>query len=272
LRFLVLDEADRMLDAGFGDEMKNICAILPKTYQLLLFSATMSSEMEERARQVTGRADVRFTRFGTAAKATVPASLTQSYLFMPPHVKLTYLVYLMKTFGDRSCIVFVDRCRTAELLRAVLKELGVFAVSLHSQLPQESRSRALTAFRSAVVSCLIATDVASRGLDIPQVEYVISYDLPLLPQTYLHRVGRAGRAGRPGHAIALLSPRDIPRLHEIEETIGVKLAEHAAKEEDIMQYLSPTAVAEKLAQQSLVDTNFGELRRSRKRRADQAET
>lgn len=227
VRFVVLDEADRLLEPTFEKDLAVILPKLPERRQSLLFSATKTRTLVK-LQSVMSKDAYTFEAYEGLQTAK---KLKEEYLLIPAKVKEVYLVYLLKSLEEeeellgnaRSVIVFCSTCRQCRLLDALLKQLGIAATALHSQQPQRSRLSALDKFKSGYISILLATDVASRGLDIPTVDVVINYDLPLLARDYVHRVGRTARAGRGGRALSFVSQHDVDLVHKIEGLTGVKL-------------------------------------------------
>nr|GMD86309.1 DEAD-box ATP-dependent RNA helicase 36 [Ipomoea batatas] len=214
-KFLVLDEADRVLDVGFEEELKVIFQCLPKNRQTLLFSATMTSELQTLLELSVNKAYFyeAYEGFKTVE------SLKQQYLLTPSNIKevsLFCVLSKMEDMGIRSAIVFVSTCRTCHFLSLLLEELDLEAAALHSFKSQSLRLSALHKFKSGKVPILLATDVASRGLDIPTVDLVINYDLPRYPRDYVHRVGRTARAGRGGLAASIMMDDGTKSEREIE--------------------------------------------------------
>lgn len=225
IKFLVLDEADRLLGGHFDDQIKTIFTSLPKTRQNLFFSATITDTLQK-LETVTGR-DC-FLYEAPAEVATVE-QLEQHYVLCPKDVKDAYLVEVIRTYRATNqtgnIMIFTDTCRNCQVLSMTLNEVGFENVALHAMIPQSQRLGALNRFKSNTVKMLIATDVASRGLDIPTVQLVVNHMVPKVPKEYIHRVGRTARAGRGGKAITLVTPYDIPLLQAIEEHIKMKLTE-----------------------------------------------
>jgi superfamily II DNA/RNA helicase len=153
------------------------------------------------------------------------AALEQYYMMMPSQVKECYLIYLLRKMPESSTIVFTSTCRSCATIQLMLRDLGIPAVALHSQLSQQERIGALASFKSRYVQVLVATDVASRGLDIPWVEVVINFDIPTAPTDYIHRVGRTARAGKSGLALTLVTQYDVDLVHTIEATMGMRYAD-----------------------------------------------
>ncbi|TPX71159.1 hypothetical protein SpCBS45565_g01287 [Spizellomyces sp. 'palustris'] len=222
LKYLVMDEADRLLDLDFGAEIEKVLKIIPRERNTFLFSATMTSKVEKLQRASL----VKPVKVEVATKYSTVSTLLQYYLFFPFKHKETYLTYLLNELAGQTCIVFTLTCANAQKLALMLRNLGFQAVSLHGQLSQPKRLGALNKFKSGGRNILIATDVASRGLDIPGVDVVINYDVPQSSKDYIHRVGRTARAGRSGKSITLVTQYDIEWYQRIEHSIDKKLDEY----------------------------------------------
>ncbi len=198
---LVLDEADRLLEVGFADELARIVALLPKRRQTLLFSATFPPAVTQLAEQLLrepARIDV------SEAPADVPAILQRAIEVDTP--KRTQLLrHLLEQHGWERVLVFVATTHATEHVAAKLQAAGVNAIALHGKLSQGARTRALDLFRASSVHVLVATDLAARGLDITGLPAVVNYDLPRSPKDYVHRIGRTGRAGESGVAISFIT-------------------------------------------------------------------
>lgn len=258
VRFLVLDEADRLLDPTYLDDLKSILdECQSERRQTLMFSATMTASLTQLQEVAMGANAVRFDARENNF-ATVDA-LRQRYLFTPQNLKECHLVYLLKEqFPKESVIIFVSRCETAERLITMLQLLGMRKVAaLHSEMKQTRRIDALQKFKGQTVRALVATDLASRGLDIPTCEIVINYDIPRQAATYVHRVGRTARAGRGGLAISLMTQSDVELVHVIEEKIQKKLIElEGLEEKKVMLELSNTLKARQIANMTLNENGF----------------
>lgn len=204
LKFLVMDEADRLLDLDFGPVLDKILKVLPRegrhTY---LFSATMSSKVESLQR-ASLQSPVRVS-ISSTARQTV-ATLIQRWLLIPQKHKDLYLVYLLsETFAGLTTIIFTRTQNETQRISLLLRALGLEAVPIHGGMSQSTRMGALGKFRARSRKILVATDVAARGLDIPSVDIVLNFDLPDDSATYVHRVGRTARAGLSGRAISLVT-------------------------------------------------------------------
>lgn len=177
-------------------------------------------------------------------------TLKQQYVFVPAKVKAVYLAYLLGQLDElkiRSAMIFTATCRGCHMLNLLLHQLKIPAVALHADLPQKRRLSALERFKSGIVSVLVATDVASRGLDIPIVDLVINYDLPVMARNYVHRVGRTARAGRGGWALSLVTQYDIELVHKIEALIGRQLEIYEMNEDKVLKLVTRVYTAKKAA-------------------------
>ena len=218
-RRLVLDEADQMLDLGFIHALRRIAKALGGERQTMLFSATMAREMNEIAATfLNDAARVEVTPPGRAV-----AKIVQSVRFMDKGAKGEALRDLLRRDMSARTLVFARTKRGAERLMKGLVEDGFEAVSIHGNKTQGQRDRAIKAFRSGRATVLVATDVAARGIDIPDVACVVNYELPEAPQNYVHRIGRTARAGAEGEAIAFCSPDEMTLLRDVEKTMGEQI-------------------------------------------------
>ena len=234
VKIVVLDEADQLLASGPGSMLSDVetcLTALPPSHerQTCLFTATLTPEVM--ALKSLPRAKDRppiFVCEIDPADIAVPQTLKQRYLQVPISYRETYLHILLLTAGNvdrKSVIIFCNRTATANLLERLLRLLEHRVTSLHSLLPQKDRTDNLARFRASAARILVATDVASRGLDVPAVDLVINYDVPRNPDDYVHRVGRTARAGKKGEAITLVGQRDVSLFLAIEGRIGVKMEE-----------------------------------------------
>ena len=198
--------------------------------------------------------------------ATV-AELDQKYILTPASVRDSYLVYILREHAEnKSVIIFTHTCKNCQTLANMLWKCDLPCVALHSLKSQGERLAGLATFKSGLVKILVATDVASRGLDIPQVELVINSNVPASPKDYIHRVGRTARAGRGGMAITLVTQYDVDRVKQIEATINTKLVEFETNENEVLPLLRAVMVARREAQLKVQSSAVLEKRMINKRK------
>lgn len=219
VRQLVLDEADQMLDLGFIHALRKIAATLGTPRQTMLFSATMPKQMEELSRAYLNNP----RRVQVAPPGKAADKVTQSVHFMEKGAKPRKLREILSKDMSALTLVFSRTKHGAEKLMKGLVADGFNAASIHGNKSQGQRDRAIKAFRDGTTTVLVATDVAARGIDIPGVAYVINFDLPDVPDNYVHRIGRTARAGREGEAIAFCSPEESDLLRQIQKVMKMDI-------------------------------------------------
>ena len=218
-RFLVLDEADQMLDIGFVHALRQIAPKLGKDRQTMMFSATMPRTMAELSRgYLTDPVRVEVSPPGKVAD-----KVSHSVHFVSKDKKQDLLIDLLDGHRDDRALVFSRTKHGAERLMKHLEKIGFAATSIHGNKSQGQRDRAIAAFKDGSVRVLVATDVAARGIDIPGVGHVYNYDLPNVPENYVHRIGRTARAGETGRAVAFCAADEMDELKAIEKTLGTRI-------------------------------------------------
>ncbi|OWU84073.1 DEAD/DEAH box helicase [Oceanicola sp. 22II-s10i] len=214
--FLVLDEADQMLDMGFIHALRRIAPLLPKERQTMLFSATMPKLMADLSRDYLTNP----VRIETNPPGKPADKIDQHVHFVAQAAKSGLLIEHLGEHTQEAALVFARTKHGAERLMKSLVNAGFGAASIHGNKSQGQRDRALKAFKDGEIKVLVATDVAARGIDIPDVRYVYNYDLPNVPDNYVHRIGRTARAGRDGTAIAYCAPAEMSELRDIQKVMG----------------------------------------------------
>ena len=257
LDYFVLDEADRMLDMGFIHDIKRILPLLPKKRQSLFFSATMPPEIERLAGTILHepqKVEV------TPASSTVD-KIDQSVYFVEKAEKVSLLTHLLKDSSLESVLVFTRTKHGADKVARVLAKANIGAEAIHGNTSQTARQRALTNFKDHTTRVLIATDIAARGIDVDHLSHVINYELPNVPETYVHRIGRTGRAGRSGVAYSFCDAEEVPYLKDIQKLIGKQIPVAGGNEFETADVKA--AVAEKkeaIKQESKRRNMFGSKR------------
>ena len=219
ISIFVVDEADRMLDMGFSKEIRKIHLQLPKKHQTLLFSATYSDKVRKLSKQILTKPAF----IETAKKNTTVETINQIAYLVDAQRKAELLAYLIGSRNYPQVLVFTRTKASADELVVELKKDGLKCGVIHGDKTQANRLKTLNQFKEGKIKVLVATDIASRGLDIEELPYVINYELPSIPEDYVHRVGRTGRAGREGEAISLLDIYEKYEIKDVERLIGLKI-------------------------------------------------
>ncbi len=215
LNFLVLDEADRMLDNGFIHDIKRIITKLPARKQTLLFSATMPLPIRQLADRIMNNpVSVEVTPVSSTVE-----KIQQSVYHVDKAVKPQLLVNILQDPNIKNILVFTQMKHSADKLCKFLNRSGISSAAIHGNKTQSQRVKSLTSFKNRSTRVLVATDIAARGIDIDELSHVLNYDLPNVPETYVHRIGRTGRAGAEGTALSFCDRNERPFLKDIEKLI-----------------------------------------------------
>ena len=235
VEILVLDEADRMVDMGFAPDLKRILRLLPRDRQTLLFSATMPPALNDVARDAL----VDAVRIDLAPPSKPAAGITQAVYPVPRALKTALLDALLGRADVSGVIVFTRTKRGAEKLARQLEKLGHPVAALHGDRTQSQRERALRDLKRGRVQVLVATDIASRGIDVEDLTHVINFDVPMAPEDYVHRIGRTGRADATGDAFTLMSPEEERDMKAIERFIGKSILRVTVPDFDYKKHPAP---------------------------------
>ena len=219
LKYLVFDEADRMLDMGFLPDIRRILQHIPRPEQTLFFSATMPAPIESLTRQML-RDPV---RIALQRKAAPAKGITQALYPVPTGLKSALLLELLKGGAMNEALVFTRTKHRADRLAKLLNKSGISAERIHGNRSQPQRTKALAGFKSGEYRVLVATDIAARGIDVEALGHVVNFDVPPVPEDYIHRVGRTARAAMTGEAFTLVAPEEESDVARIERAVGRKL-------------------------------------------------
>jgi ATP-dependent RNA helicase DDX47/RRP3 len=263
LKHLVLDEADKLLDMDFEQEIDQILKVVPRDRRTQLFSATMTNKVQKLQRACL----VKPVKVEVASKYSTVDTLRQQYLFVPAKYKDCYLTFVLNELSGSTSMIFTRTCDNTRRIALMLRNLGFGGVPIHGQMSQPKRLGALNKFKSGERNILVATDVASRGLDIPSVDVVINYDVPQNSKDYVHRVGRTARAGRSGRSVTIVTQYDVEQFQKIEHLTEVKMELFKAEREEVLILLERVNEAQRLATMQMKESDSGG-RTGRKRRSD----
>jgi ATP-dependent RNA helicase RhlE len=219
IEIFVLDEADRMLDMGFIHDVKKIFSLLPANKQTLFFSATMPSEIQQLANRMLHNA----ARVTVTPVSSTAEKVEQSVFFVEKTDKRALLLHVLKQEEIVSALVFTRTKHGADKVAGDLRKAGIEAEAIHGNKSQSHRQRVLTNFKSGHLQVLVATDIAARGIDVSELSHVINYEIPNIPETYVHRIGRTGRAGASGKALSFCDREEKIFLRDIQKLIKIEI-------------------------------------------------
>ncbi|HKP94357.1 MAG TPA: DEAD/DEAH box helicase [Fibrobacteria bacterium] len=246
LEIFTLDEADRMLDMGFVHDVRRICALLPAKRQTLLFSATMPNEIRKLADGLL-RNPVKVEV--TPVSSTVE-KIEQSIYMVGKEGKPALLRHILADEAVKRVLVFTRTKHGADRLKRSLEQYSIPAEAIHGNKSQNHRVRSLASFKDGSTRVLVATDLASRGIDVDEITHIVNYDLPAEPETYVHRIGRTARAGHSGISFSFCGPEDRGTLHDIERLIRKRIQVVPTPHESEMRTPAPMAMPERYADES----------------------
>lgn len=247
--YVILDEADEMLDMGFLDDIKEIFTFLPKERQTLLFSATMPLAIKNLAKTILNNPE-----FITLTKSDVTnAKITQTFYVVDERERDDALIRLYDYKNPSKSIIFCRTKKEVDRLSTFMVSQGFMAKGLHGDMEQRQREEAIRAFKTSKLEILIATDVAARGLDVNDVSHVFNYHLPFDSESYVHRIGRTGRAGKEGIAVSIVTPHEFRMLQKIEKNIGTKLEAKIVPNIDSVKEKKITELKNQISDQEISD-------------------
>ena len=215
IEYFVLDEADRMLDMGFINDIKKVIAKLPKQRQSLFFSATVSNDIKQLANSIL----INPSHVAVTPVSSTAETVKQSVYYVNKENKRSLLKHILQTASIERVLVFTRTKRGADRVAKDLNKDGIKAESIHGDKSQGARERALKGFKNSTIRVLVATDIASRGIDVDKLSHVINFEIPEQAETYVHRIGRTGRAGSSGIALSFCTQEEVPYIRDINKLI-----------------------------------------------------
>ncbi len=265
VEFVILDEADHMLDLGFIKDIQDLLRFLPKNRQTLFFSATINPKIKKLANSLVNN-PIRIT---LSPKDPVSKNVVHSVAYVEMDDKRFFLERLLSEHPEKKVLVFVRTRVRAERVKKAMARVDIEAITIHGEKEQSDRNQVMKKFRSGEVKVLIATDVTARGIDIPSVEYVVNYDLPEQPENYVHRVGRTGRGRDKGRAISFCSDAEREILDNIEGFLGNKINVTEISSKEYMKTVDLTAEPSndwKSVMKEIEDWEQGPKKKSKKKK------
>jgi len=258
VKFLVLDEVDRMFDMGFREDVEKIINECPKERQTMMFSATIAKGIDYLSKKYT------INPVKVSLKAHVdPSKLKQVYYDVPNNKKFSLLVNLLKKERSDLVMVFCSTRRNVDFITNNLIRTGIHAKAIHGKIEQKKRMKVLDEFHKKGLGVLVCTDVAARGLDIKDVSHVYNYDIPSEPKDYIHRIGRTARAGKEGKAITILASRDYEKFGNLMQSEGINITSEKLPELEIIRIKMPSEKSNNKFNRGPKRKDFGRGRRSR---------
>lgn len=261
IEILVLDEADHMLDLGFIKDIRDLMRHIPKRRQTLFFSATINDKIKKLAYSLVSNA----IRIHVSPKDPVAKNIEHAVAHIDMDDKRFFLEDMVRNNEGKKILVFVRTKVRAERVKKAMERVNIISDTIHSDKLQEEREKTMRSFRKGELSVLIATDVSARGIDIPNVEYVINYDLPESSENYVHRVGRTGRGNQKGQAVSFCSKEEKPLLDEIENNLGKPISRISISKNDYQETVMATETKEN-DWKSLMDDQQDQLKNKRKKK------
>ena len=219
IEILVLDEADRMLDMGFVHDVKRIINLIPTKRQTLFFSATMPDSIAGLAKEILNQPE----KVEVAPESTVAEKIEQQVYFTNRDLKKQVLLHIFEERNIKQALIFTKTKHGADRLARFLQQSKIASQAIHGDKAQNKRQQVLSDFKTGKLTALVATDIAARGIDIDRLAFVINYEIPNVPETYVHRIGRVGRAGNDGVAIGIVEPEEIQDFKAIEKLIRLNV-------------------------------------------------